>query len=466
MPPLLALLLCAVFVLYLFRTDVPTDCRGSISLWIPTLWLMYCGSRELIYWFGNGMISDNGSTLEEGSQIDRLFLSALIALAILVLTNRRIQWRTVFDRNRWLTALYCYAFISVVWSDVPFSSFKRFVRLAGGVLMALIILTERSPRQALESVFKRLVYVLIPFSLVLIKYFPDLGVAYRPHSGGKSWIGVTMGKNQLGVLCVLSGFFLVWNFFKRQQNGRTRRGLLATAAYLLLFSIVIFMMFGEGAYSATALVCLPAGIGTFYLLRAAQRRCFRPSVKTLLIPMTGLFLIGASLPFLGTSPVAGMTGLLGRDATLTERTDIWNILRPLVADSPLLGRGFGGFWTQNMIMTAEVNEAHNGYLEVILVLGLVGLILLFGFIVSYCFRLHRSLGSDLEGNWAIFGFCLLIMIVLHEATEASFLAEADLLWTSLIFVSMSYPTLDAPEAFGAPEEEVQDAPHFAEEVWV
>ncbi|MCK7480580.1 MAG: hypothetical protein M0C28_27650 [Candidatus Moduliflexus flocculans] len=39
------------------------------------------------------------------------------------------------------------------------------------------------PRRAVESVLRRTTFILIPFSIVLIKYFPDYGVDYRPLVG-------------------------------------------------------------------------------------------------------------------------------------------------------------------------------------------------------------------------------------------------------------------------------------------
>ena len=465
MPPQLALLLCTAFVVYLFRADKDKDIdsyKPSLGLLLPTLWLLYSGSRELVYWFGNGFITDNGSTIEEGSQIDRLFLCTLIALSVVVLSRRNLNWRTVVDRNRALVLLYGYAFISIGWSEFPFSSFKRFIRLGGGVLMALVILTETSPREALETVFKRMVYILIPFSMVLIKYYPNLGVVYRAHSGGKSWVGVTLSKNQLGILCMVSAFFLVWRFFTKRKILARHRTFVETGTYFLLFGLCLYLMLGEGAYSATAMACLPASIITFYLLTRAQRRSARVSTKALLIPITVIFLLGASLPFLGTSPVAGITDLLGRDATFTSRTDIWNILRPFAEEAPILGHGYGGFWSESVIRLAEVNEAHNGYLEVILILGIPGLIVLFGYLASCCRHVQRSLAWGYNADWAIFGFCFIVLLVLHEATEASFLAETDLLWTCMIFLTMSYESVEVSEEFETEEEETGELP-YAEE---
>ena len=161
--------------------------------------------------------------------------------------------------------------------------------------MALIILTEASPRKSLEIVLKRTVYILIPFSLLLIKYYPNLGVAFQRHSGAKSWIGVTMGKNQLGILCMVSGLFLLWNFFTLRHQRLGRRSWTETASYLLVLGMTLFLITGEGAYSATAVACLPAGIITFLLLRGAKRYRVHVGFKGLVIPVATIFLLAASL---------------------------------------------------------------------------------------------------------------------------------------------------------------------------
>ena len=121
--------------------------------------------------------------------------------------------------NRWLVLLISYMLVSILWSDIPFVAFKRWVREFTAVIMALLVLSEPAPRQALESVLRRTVYVLIPFSVLLIKYFPDLGVIYSRWTGEIQWIGVTLQKNGLGRLCLISAFFLVWTLTRRWQGG-------------------------------------------------------------------------------------------------------------------------------------------------------------------------------------------------------------------------------------------------------
>jgi exopolysaccharide production protein ExoQ len=397
-----------------------------------------------VYWLGGGALSEGG-TIEEGSLLDRGFLTVLILLGIAVLVRRPVHWPVFKREHRWLIALYLFALVSALWADIPlYVSLKRFIKFSGAVVMALIIFSEAAPREALLTVFKRLTYILIPFSLLLIKYFPSLGRAYREHSGGTMWIGVTTTKNGLGALCMISIFFLVWNYVTNRRKRGASWFRLESFSYLFILIIALHMLLGEGAYSATALVCLPVGIITFLVLVWTRNRQVRLTANIFVIPLTLIFVVGTYLPFAGTSSLMStVSGKLGRDATFTGRTEIWEVLTPFALQEPFLGHGYGGFWSEGTIAKAEVNEAHNGYLEVILELGFVGLCLLFGLVISYCQKLRHQLRQQGRFEWAAFGLCVLIMLILHEVTEASFLAASDLIWMSLVYVCIANDGIDA-----------------------
>src|SRR6476646_8728634 len=121
MPAPLALILCTLFVIYLFRYD-----SGKISrtMWIPTLWMLTIASKGgLSVWVGGG-----GETAEAGSPVDRIFFSGLLLIGLLILQKRRFNWSAAIRENQWLFLLICYMLVSLAWSDFPFISFKRWIR--------------------------------------------------------------------------------------------------------------------------------------------------------------------------------------------------------------------------------------------------------------------------------------------------------------------------------------------------
>ena len=100
---------------------------------------------------------------------------------------------------------------------------------------------------------------------------------------------------------------------------------------------------------------------------------------------TLIFTIGAS----GTK-ISGLAGVLFGDPTLTNRMAIWTAVQDMVAQSPWRGYGFGSIWDVgeewNSLPDGEegyvfyndadlINEAHNGYLDLLLNGGRIGLIL-------------------------------------------------------------------------------------------
>jgi len=96
----------------------------------------------------------------------------------------------------------------------------------------------------------------------------------------------------------------------------------------------------------------------------------------------------------------------------------------------VLGQGYGGFWVRPI--ESGVNEAHNGYLDLMLELGFVGIVLLFAFIIALCKAAYRCLSQDFW--WASLTICLTIMTLVHNSTESSFLKTSNFLWSLLVFL--------------------------------
>ena len=86
-------------------------------------------------------------------------------------------------------------------------------------------------------------------------------------------------------------------------------------------------------------------------------------------------------------------------------------------DAVVIGTGFGGFWTTQVINDVQVNEAHNGYLEVILHLGFVGLFITCMFVFECGWDARRALSDDFD--WGNLSVCFVVMSVVYNIGEAS-----------------------------------------------
>ncbi len=439
MPPQLALLLCAGFVAYLLRLERKESQGVSVASWIPTIWMMACACKSLALWFSFNAGTEGNPDAEAGSPWDRGLNLALIISGLVVVKRRKVDWETLARDNAWLIALHLYALISIAWSDFTFISVKRYVRFMGTILMAGVILSESDPRQAVESIIRRMAFVLIPFSLCLIKYYPQMGVMYGQWSGELMWVGVAYQKNSLGILCFVSAFFLAWRLLRRWcEPGDQRSDTELPYGDMVVTAMALYLLKGPGTIynaSATSISVLVLGLGVLLGLLWARKRQIRIRLPVLLIFTALLFLYGATTPFGARALGGSLLEVLGRNATFTDRDQIWAELIPIAMQDPVLGLGFGGFWV--LPIKNGVTSPHNGYLGIILELGIVGVLLVLGFVLSMCRDSHRCLSRDFW--WGSMGLCLLLMVVLHNTSEASFVRTSDVLWSLLVFVKAVLP---------------------------
>jgi len=458
LPPPVALLLTIGFVVFLFRRDFRQRPNVTGALWLPLVWLLLGCSRPLSTWlsiFGlpvGGSAASLTASLQEGRPLDACVYFGLIAAGVYVLNQRQADLPGFFDKNRWLVAFLIYCFIAISWSDFPFVSFKRWIKILGHPVMALVLFTEPDFKQAFTRLMKRSAYVLVPFSILAIKYYPEIGRTYDEWTGIPMNAGIAQGKNLLGAMCMLFALFFFWLFLRTwpTQRSRERRSELRLIVGFLLMIAWLFKM----SHSATALVCLLVGVLVIALL---GRRFIKKERITLYLFAGGCAIIIAELTF-GIS--AYVLELLHRDSTLTTRTLLWADLLK-VKINPIFGTGFESFWLGDRLQQLhegrswQPNESHNGYLETYLNLGLVGLLMLIALIIDT----YRKIRLELIGNldWGRFRLGFLLALLIHDFTEVSFRGPNPL-WFVFYVIAIEYPnfcfsSLESPSAGSSPEEE-------------
>lgn len=412
MSPYIAALITGAVAVWLVARESRNATGTTSGLWVPVIWLTIIASRFPTEW-----VSPRGlGTLEEGSPIDQAVFGTLIVAAVVVLSRRRIAWGVLAGLNLAVWAYLGYGLVSIAWSDFPFVAFKRWIKVLGHVAMVLIVLTEPRPLDAIRSLFRRVGYLLIPASVMFIKYFPAYGRSFSSWTGEAMNTGVTTNKNSLGVLCLLVGFSLILGFVGHNQwkIARTAAGAFSAAVLVCLILWLLHL-----ADSATSLVALFTGLITLWVLRY---RWLRETHLALWIAAAAVVLLALDAQL---SLSANVIESLGRDATLTDRTLLWTDVLA-IPNNALLGAGFESFWLgERLAMMWEKwafrpNQAHNGYLETYVNGGWLGLAFM-GVFVWSCYR--KAKVSLIQSPWlGQFRMGCLAMILVYNYTEATFKA--------------------------------------------
>ena len=435
LPPPIALLGTLVFVGFLFRRDVRQRPNVTGALWLPFVWMVIIASRSPTQWLQSLHFPISGNPEDEGNPLDALIYFTLILAGLWVLNQRQIDFGEVIRNNGWLFLFLFYCFIAISWSDFPLSSFKRWIKVLGHPIMVLVLFTEPDFNEAVARLIKRSAYVLVPFSILTIKYYPEIGRTFLEWGTAVNR-GVTLGKNGLGGFLMVLGLFFLWHFLRIRRAPRDimRRNELRL---ILLFAVMMGYLWRK-AHAASSFICFVLGAALMLLL--GQRWVNKKLI--------GTYVIVAVIAFITADAAFGILDVIvdvsGHEATLNGRRQLWAELLALDTN-PLFGVGFESFWLGPWVdqlaahRAFRPNEAHNGYLETYLNLGLIGLLLLLALLVATFLKVRASLLTNLQ--WGRLRFGVLVAVIFNNWTEAKF-RGLSLVWFVFYIIAIDYPRVE------------------------
>jgi O-antigen ligase len=324
-------------------------------------------------------------------------------------------------------AISMLAMLSSLWSQDPSITLRRSVMLLGPTLFALLLHAAYGYREQLELLLIAGLAAAV-LSIVLALRFPAVGL--DPTMTDGSWQGIFPQKNVCARACVF--FMLPALTLLGRYSGST---LLALAALPLLAGVV-FM-----SNSTTGLILAGIVVAATLCMRLLRKL---PSNESMVV---GIAIAGAAVAalFFLQSWVAELLPLLGKDSTLNGRTEIWDGAIEAITKHPLLGYGFAAFWlglkgeSANVILAARwlVPTAHDGFLDVWLQLGGVGLAL---FLYSLYKACRAAVWCLRHIGWEAAEWCagIVLLTLLYNLDETSLMIPRELLWTlyCLAFVNL------------------------------
>lgn len=356
----------------------------------------------------------------EGDALTRtlLLLGYLLVLALLL-------WRPAFLLRGFLKGfllwlLLLWAFLSLVWSTAPEVTFRKAIAALLTSLYGVYLAFRFTPEAFLRLLGTTLL-LLLGLSIAFVFLLPDWGLMGYPHEG--AWRGIFVHKNVLGRFAALGVLVFLALLL---APGRKRVWLVG----LFLSGVVL-----AGARSATSLVLAFAMLLVVSGLWIGQR--YRRLWPVLLL--LGV-LLGASGSMVLAANYEILLEALGKDVTLTGRIPLWLTLIPFIQERLWVGYGFGGFWLGWEGPSAYVwslvgwdpPHGHNGYLDLWLDLGLVGLGLGLCLLIRFSLRSFRVYLTEGFSVRAAFLVGLITFLIVFNFTESNFLRANNLYW--LLFV--------------------------------
>jgi len=409
-----ATIVCIAAILWLFALDREPEVRTSPALWIATAWMLIDSSRPVSDWLHSEAIRPLWMQYSEGSPLDAAIFGALILGGIAVLNFRTRRAGELLRRNLPMVLFFLYCGLSILWSDYPFIALKRWSKAAGDVVMVLVVLTDADPLGAIKRFFKRVTFILLPVSVLLILFYPGIGSAYNADGRTTMFVGVTTFKNLLGMTSMVCGLSSLWMFLgayeERAAAGRGKHllahGLMVMTALWLLVK----------CNSMTSLSCF--GLAAAVLAMAGRPWTLRKPGRIHLL--TG---VAIALPLFALFIDSGLLHALGRKPNLTDRTSIWSAVLAMQTN-PFVGTGFESFWLGNHLQRVwdlsvhGIQEAHNGYLEVYINLGWIGVLLLMAMIVFA----YPTMPATLRRlpQWGGMRLAFFVAGLIYSLTEAGF----------------------------------------------
>ena len=406
----------------------------SSALWIPVLWLIVVGSRPVSMWLNLNRNVTLETQYTEGSPVDAAYYGLLILAGAFVLNRRWRETRQFLQSNLPILLFLFYCAVSITWTDDPAIALKRWIKAVGEFVIILVVLTDPTPSLAMKRLFNRVGFVLIPLSVLFIYVYPSMGAFFDPSDNKTIYFGVCTWKNQLGVLCMVCGLGSLWQcieaYGSRALENRNRP-LIAHGAIVI---VAAWLMVKCDAMTSFSCYALAGAVMVLTSTGWVKRRS--SAVFTIVASATGLALFALFIDSAGT-----MLQSIGRNSTLTGRTQIWAaVLAQHI--NPILGTGFESFWMGARMQSVwdlsqvGIEEAHNGYLEFYLNLGWVGIAVL-GLLIVSGYRNAASLFRR-DPNAGRLRIALFTASLIFNCTEAGFRMMTPI-WIAFLLATTAVP---------------------------
>lgn len=395
------------------------------------LWACALIYSYFIYSFFSGFSPFAGqqsvlASSEQGSFVNKLSTALMFCGCVpLLIAYRRQAWDLVRFSLPLLIVVSWFT-VSVIWSQHPDLTLRRIIAYWMYLVIAIAAISTIVTPQKIVATIALVFATVIVFDFLALALFP---AAATQLEGVR---GIHFHKNDAGTVAMVSTFVLGGASFA------TKGKLLKTALFALSVASICFLILSHSKTTLGFTLILILVIPAIYLLILRSQAVLVTIIALIVGCGAALFSI---LILFDVSMEQILTFVFG-DPTLTRRTDLWRHLLYSIYERPLLGSGWGAFWGTGeavnpihappkawFLDAAMINTAHNGYLDVVLQSGLVGLVLTIALIIrclwNYVMLLQENQISLAERRSVLVFFAVAIAILLNSTMESRIFGVGD-----------------------------------------
>jgi O-antigen ligase len=399
--------------------------RGA-GAWVVVLSILFW----LIFYMNlpgdlNGMLGGGGVTAANTG--NRLIKFAMLGVSLCALAAGWFQTLAAAKNiNVGLAALLLLCPLSAMWSIAPDETILRYISLLSVFLVCFAISVCGWQRKRFQHVVIPPVLFILAGSLLMGMMYPNrIAEVGTDISQMNAWHGITHSKNEFGMVAAMGMIVFMNGLLAREGRAIWSIAGAAVAGTCLMLS-----------RSHTSMFSAVVGVGFMVLVMRLPfvKRSFSTQVVTGTASTILLYEMAIQNVVPGVNTLfAPILGLTGKDTTFSARTIIWAVVKEHIQGAPYLGTGYGAYWLGPLtsspsyvfvpMMNFYPTEAHNGYLDIVNDLGLLGLMFLLVFLAWFIYQGIQLLRFDRSQAALYLGLLFQEMVI--NMSESDFFSRTN-----------------------------------------
>ncbi|GAB6168154.1 hypothetical protein JCM1393_06140 [Clostridium carnis] len=314
-----------------------------------------------------------------------------ILMVIYYLLTKRIKMK----RYALSAVFIIFVGITLIWAPEKFEGIKLYINLLGPCCYFLLLFCISS-KERIIKILKSYCSVLVITDILALAIFTKVGYMGE---GGSTHVarGIHLSRSTMIIYLNFCIFIYMYSLSIIKSKSLVER---RNTIIMLILSIVLIVI----SKSSTGIVTMSLFIPLIFIVKS--KRVSKIALKSAMV-------VGIALPIMNiSSPIINkvIVSVFGKTLTFSGRRYIWDYALQKLTSNPFRGNGFN---STTYLLKGRVipiyeriaSHTHNGFLELFLQSGLIGLILIISIIIivfKYTFKLEKNEANIIRIYFIIF----------------------------------------------------------------